>query len=47
MQTYIHDPAVDVSRLLEAKQPGAVGGVIESEALYESAGEAWRHSTPG
>lgn len=31
--TYIHDATVDVSEFLEAKQPRAVGGVIEGVGL--------------
>lgn len=32
--TYIHDTTVDVTELLEAKEPGAVCGVIEGVGLY-------------
>lgn len=31
--TYVHDTAVDVAELLEAKEPGAMGGVIEGVGL--------------
>lgn len=37
MRSYVHDPAVDVAKLLEAKEPRTVGGVIEGEALCRSA----------
>ena len=30
---YIHDPAIDVAELFEAKEPRAMGGVIEGVAL--------------
>ena len=30
---YIHDPTVDVAELFEAKEPRAMGGVIEGIAL--------------
>jgi len=40
--TYIHDPAVDISKLLETEQPRSMRGVIESEALQESAQEGGR-----
>lgn len=32
--TYVHNTAVDVAKLLEAEEPRAVGGVIESKALH-------------
>lgn len=32
-QTYVHDAAVDVAKLLKAEQPRAMGGVIEGVAL--------------
>lgn len=31
--TYVTDTAVNVAKLLQAKQPRAVGGVIEGKAL--------------
>lgn len=31
--THVHDPTVNVAKLLEAKQPRAVSGIIEGEAL--------------
>jgi hypothetical protein len=33
----VHDSAVDVAELFEAKEPRAVSGVIEGEGLLESA----------
>lgn len=30
---YIHDTAVDVAKLLEAKEPRPMGGIIEDERL--------------
>lgn len=33
--TYIHNTAVDVAKLLEAEEPGTMGGVIEDEALLD------------
>ena len=35
--TYVHDAGVDVAKLLEAKEPGGVGGVIEDVGLGRSA----------
>jgi hypothetical protein len=37
MPTNVHNPTVDVAKLLEAEQPRAVGRVIEGEALGKSA----------
>ena len=31
--TYVHNPTVDVAKLLEAEQPRSVGGIIESVRL--------------
>lgn len=31
---YVHDPAVDVAELLEPKEAGAMGAVVEDEALF-------------
>lgn len=28
---HVHDAAIDVSKLLKAKQPSAMGGIIEGE----------------
>ena len=33
MLAYIHDPAVYITKLLEPKQAGSMGGVIEGIAL--------------
>jgi len=33
-EMYVHDPAVDVTKFLEAEKTSAVGGVIENIALY-------------
>jgi hypothetical protein len=38
-KTHVHDTAVDVAELLEAKEPRAVGRVIEGEALWS--GDGW------
>jgi hypothetical protein len=35
-KTHVHDSAVDVAELLEAKEPRTVCGVIEGERLKES-----------
>ena len=35
--THIHNPAVNVSELLEAEQTRAMSRIIEREALYELA----------
>jgi hypothetical protein len=32
-ETHVHNTAVDISKLLEAKEPGAMGGIIEGERL--------------
>ena len=34
--THVHDTAVDISKLFEAEQTGAMSRVIECEALYKS-----------
>jgi|1186.fasta_scaffold876447_1 hypothetical protein len=39
-KTYVHDTTVDVAELLETKQSRAMGGIIESEALYQLASVA-------
>jgi hypothetical protein len=33
---YIHNPTIDVPKLLETKESGAMGGVIEDERLDAS-----------
>ncbi len=33
---YIHNPTVDVAKLLQTEQPCAMGRVVECEALEES-----------
>jgi hypothetical protein len=35
--TYVHDPTVDVAKLLQTEKPRAMGRVIEGEALYRLA----------
>lgn len=34
MATHVHNPAIDITELLEAKEPRTVCGVIEAVGLY-------------
>ena len=34
MATHVHNPAIDITELLEAKEPRTVCGVIEAIGLY-------------
>ena len=44
--TYIHDTTIDVAKFLETEQPGAMGGVIEGEALNQLVSGVWQDGIP-